>query len=648
MDRRHLLLAPLLLAALAAPATAQARAGRYDVQGVDASLGAYTGRVELRPGATAGAYDYVREVTYGQALASGRRLTAVWTGRAVDQGQDVQVTVSLRRTGWITRLGSRARTAADMTPQAVTGTLRPDASGGLSGTLTGGSVSTTEVLRPAGPVGAAPLFQAERRYEPIHGAPPALLKTVLFAVFNGYHNLPALAPYKNDARFRAAVHLNLIDRTGFDWLRARPQELLVVDQVVDPITVAEAEVRRSTFGLRLHEKATLHQADLDSHLFDVTGLVAAGARRTPQGTWEPIEDMSTCLWSGVYLYSQALRFQVTSEPAALQQVERLAGVLCDLVEIDPRPGEFARSLRPINRSPLGGSWHAGAGPFAHLAYHDNGNNDMVKGLILGFLGAWDVLPVGSPVRPRIQAAVREIADHWIGSSGASGTSGTRRNSAGNKIALGMLAHWITGDPAYERIWKGALRKPLALLELASGGTFAAYGIADWSGTHLGVCSRVALVELSRRLRTGWQPLFEQSLESSFKFVGKYMRCTLPWSAARAALLNRHGDGAAERALWGLREFPYPKPGHAVDRRLDPDWVPSPYPSLPWKLDWMTNPGRQQGLISYPTFMGQPSNYVWRSSPLDAGDGATDVERPAADYLFVYWMARKGGLISATE
>lgn len=651
MDRRHLLHAAcaalLVLPALAAPARAQARAGQYDVQGIDAALGAYQGRVELRA-AGAGAYDYVREVTYAQAPAGGRRLTVVWTGRAADQGQDVRVTVSLRRTGWITRVGAEARTAADRAPQDVTGVLRPDASGGLAGTLTGGGVSITEVLRRATSVAPSPLFRLERRYEPLHSAPPGLLKTVLFAVFNGYHNLPAIAPHRSDGRFRAAVHLNLIDRTGFDWLRARPQELLVVDQVVDPITLVEAEVRRSTFGLEAHEKAALHQADLDGHLLDVTGLVSYGARRTAQGAWEPIEDMSTCLWSGVYLYSQAQRFQVTSAPAALQNVERLAGLLCDLVEIDPRPGEFARSLRPINRAPLGGSWHAGAGRFAHLAYHDNGNNDMVKGLILGFLGAWDVLPASSPLRPRIQTAVRELADDWIGSAGAAGNSGTRRGSAGNRLALGMLAHWITGDRAYEQLWRRALRKPLAMLELAAGGTFSAYGIADWSGTHLGVCSRLAMVELARRLRTGWQPLFEQSLESSFRFVGKYTRCTLPWSTARAAALNRPGDGAAERTLWGLREFPYPKPTFEVNRQLDPDWLASPYPSLPWKTDWMTNAGRVQGLISYPTFMSKPSNYVWRSTPFDGGDAASDVQHPAPDYLFVYWMARKAGIIAATE
>lgn len=640
-----LLRAAALLLLLSAPALAQGRAGVWDVTGTDAALGAFRGRLELRSTGP-GAYDVVREVTYATAVAGGRRLTTVWTGRATESGLDLTVTASLRRTGWITRHGALARTAADKLPIVVRATFRPDPSGGLSGAFAGPGVATNEVARRTGAVGAAPIFAVERRYEPIHGAPPRLVKQALFLVFAGYHGKPELAPFVPDVRFQAAVHLNLIDRTGFDWLRARPQELLVVDQVVDGISLEEADVRRSTFGLRAHEKAALHAADAEGRLRDVTGLLTHGARPTAAGGWEPIEDMSACLWTGVYGYAEGLRWQVTGEARALQNVEEVAERLCDLVEIDPRPGEFARSLRPIGRAPLGGSWHAGTGRYAHLAWHDNGNNDMVKGLVLGFIAAWDVLPAAHPLRPRIQACVREIADHWIGSA-VTGT-GTRRDSSGNKITLGMLAHWITGDPAYERIWRRALRKPLALLELASGGTFAAWGIADWSGTHLGVCSRLAMAELSRRLRTPWQALFDQAVEMGFRAVGKYSRCTLPWSAARAGLLGRRDRGAPETVLWGLREFPYPKPRHEVNRDLDPDWVASPYPSLPWKLDWMTNAGRRQGLISYPTFMGRTSNYVWRSTPLDAGDAYSDVLHPAPDYLFVYWLARKHGLIAATD
>jgi hypothetical protein len=637
--------AALLALLLATPALAQGRDGLWDVTGTDAALGAFRGRLELRSTGP-GAYDVVREVTYTATVSGGKRLTTVWTGRATESGLDLTITASLRKTNWITRHGGSFRTLTDKAPVAVRATFRPDPSGGLSGAFSGPGVATNEVARRTGNTGAVPIFAVERRLEPIHGAPPALVKNVLFIIFGGYHAKPEIAPYVRDLRFQAAIHQNLIDRTGFDWLRARPTELLVVDQVVDGISLEEAEVRRSTFGLRAFEKAALHAADAEGRLRDTTGLISYGARPTAAGGWEPIEDMSACLWTGVYGYAEALRWQVTGEAKALQNVEKVAELLCDLVEIDPRPGEFARSLRPIGRAPLGGSWHAGTGRFAHLAWHDNGNNDMVKGLVLGFLGAWDVLPPSHPLRPRIQASIREIADHWIGSA-VTGT-GTRRDSSGNKITLGMLAHWVTGDPAYERIWKGALRKPLALLELASGGTFSAWGIADWSGTHLGVCSRLAMAELSRRLRTPWQVLFDQSIEASFRFVGKYARCTLPWSAARAGLLNRRDRGAAERVVWGLREFPFPKPRHEVDRSLDPDWVASPYPSLPWKLDWMTNAGRRQGLISYPTYMGRPSNYVWRSTPLDAGDAASDVLHPAPDYLFVYWLARKHGLLSATD
>lgn len=633
----------LLLLLLAAPAAAQARAGHWNVQGTDAALGAYTGEVELTS-TGAGTYSYARQVTFNAVPGASRPLTTLWTGTARDQGVDLVVTVSLKRMGWATKLGALQRTAADKVPVTVSGTFRPDASGALAGSLSGGA-SANEVLRRAVPV--TPMAVVERRLEPMHSAPPALVKSLLFALFSSYHARAEVAPYRNDPRFRAAVHLAVVDRTGFDFLRARPNQLLLVDQTVDALSLAEAEVRRSAFGPTLAGKAALADADAEGrHLDPVTGILPHGVRQGPSGL-EYEADMSAFLWNGCYLYGQAARFQVTQDPVALRNVERVAGRLCDMIEIDPAPGEFARSLREAGRTPIAGSWHAGAGTFSRFEWHDNGNNDMIKGLYLGVLGAWDVLPQGHPLRPRLAQNVRDLADHWMGSASTGTVTGNRRNSPGNKLLLNMLAHWVTGDRKYESVWRGALRSPRLLLELASGGTFSFWGIADWSGTHLGVVSNIALVELGKRLNSGWSSLFELSLENGYRFTRKYARTTLPWSVARGGLLRSSSPEAKEISRWGLREFPHPKPQLEVDHQLDPEWCASPYPSLPWKFDWM-NGGRFQGLLSYPQFQRQPSNYVWRSGPFDVSDPASATEFHSGDYLWVYWLARRTNVVSASD
>lgn len=630
---------------LSLQAAAAAREGLYTVTGFDAALGPYRGQVELR--AQAGGFRWVRLVSY-QNQVQGRTLTTAWEGTATPRGAELDLRVELRRFGFVTAAGGLTRTAADNTPLVVTGTYRPDAIGGFSGAIQAAGISASEALAP-GPLGAATIFATDVRLEPLHRAPPAWLKWVLFRLFDGLHRSPAVARWVNDPRFQAAVHLRLIDRTGFAWLRAHPQELLLPNQVVDAISLVEAELRRSAYGLKLHEKAALYDLAAETRHRDVTGLLAAGVRQGPQGL-EHQEDMSTFLWSACYVYSQACRFQVTQEPRALQNVAEVTAVLCDMIlEVDPRPGEFARSLRPIGRAPLGGSWHAGTGRFAHLAWHDNGNNDMVKGTWIGFLGAWKVLPAGHPLRARIVAAVREIADQWASSNpSAAGGTGNKRDSHGNRLMNNLLAHWITGEARYEQAWKRTLRSPLMLLDLLTGANVHAYGISDWSGTHLGIATRLAMNELGRELRTPWRPLFEQSLRGGHAFLKEYWRTTMMWSVGAAGLL---GNGQARvNVHLGLQEWPYPKQQVEVNRELDAAWCPSPFPSLPWKLDWTQQNGyaRRQGLICYPTWMDPPSNYQWRSGPLGDGDAASPWESPGADYLFAYWAGRKLGVIAATD
>ncbi len=650
---RLALLAPLALVLTAGAARAQtAGEGLYDVRGTDALLGAYTGRLELRtpgPGSTApaGGFDVVREVTYqtppsGQPNGAALPVTSVWLGRAVPAGGDLRLEFSLARMGWITEVPGHRRTAADQARVGVTGLLRRDAAG-WAASLAGPGHAATDVVTYAGPVATAPLFRPMRRLDPIHSPPPGWLKALLFFLFRSYHGKPEVAPWARDPRFQAAVHQLLEDRTGFEWLRARSgQALLLVDQVVDPITLAEADARRAAYGLRLHEKAARYDQEAQGRLMDVPGLISSGARDV-QGQTEKREDMSTFLWSAMWSYGQAARYQVTRDPDALANVERTTERLCDMIEVDVRPGDFARSLRPLGRAPLGGAWHAGQAPYAQWAWHDRGNNDMVKGVWMGFLAAWDVLPPTHPLRPRIVACAREITEHFATSVGA-GSRGAR--SKGNLVLLNMLMHWMTGEARWEQAWRRALRHPLTLLEFATGGTFAAWGIGDWSGTHLGACTALGSVELGERLGTGWRRVYRMGLENGWRVLRRYRRCTALWVVARAGFLDP--SQASDEATWTLREFPWPKPRWGVDRALDPTWCPSPYPSLPWKMDWMQGTHRLQGLVSYPAFMGQPSNYVWRSGVFDPGDALDTWEQPGVDYLTAYWLGRRLGVFPATE
>jgi hypothetical protein len=102
----------------------------------------------------------------------------------------------------------------------------------------------------------------------------------------------------------------------------------------------------------------------------------------------------------------------------------------------------------------------------------------------------------------------------------------------------------------------------------------------------------------------------------------------------------------EDAIWVLREMPIPKKhGLAIDWRIHPSFCMSPFPSLPWKGDWMDpNSNRFQSLVSYPLFERPPDGFQWKSNPMAFVGGASTWEEPGADFLFAYWFGRWAGVI----
>jgi hypothetical protein len=94
----------------------------------------------------------------------------------------------------------------------------------------------------------------------------------------------------------------------------------------------------------------------------------------------------------------------------------------------------------------------------------------------------------------------------------------------------------------------------------------------------------------------------------------------------------------EDAIWVMREFPAPKEHHDYDWRINPTFCMSPFPSLPWKVDWATT-DRTQGIHGWPAFERDYDIYAFRGNPMDYAGGASPLQDPASDYLFAYWFGR---------
>jgi hypothetical protein len=109
-----------------------------------------------------------------------------------------------------------------------------------------------------------------------------------------------------------------------------------------------------------------------------SGRLVRATHREPDPISMPLPDDSSALWTGVYTWTQALRYRTTGEGDALDNLRRSLRGLLILMDITGDPRTFARTLRPAG-PPLTGPWRRGTGEFSNLDWMVGGNNDMSKG-----------------------------------------------------------------------------------------------------------------------------------------------------------------------------------------------------------------------------------------------------------------------------
>lgn len=629
--------------------------GEWQTQGQDAALGSFTGQLEIRD-LGGGNLEVIRLASLEDVThADGRAVDTAWTGKAVASESGAPLlTFELTRADFIPALGSLTRGAADATPLAVIGTVTLGANNALTIHYAADDdpgFAIDETATYVGPTNAEPIFVSGRTVAESHPEPPGFLRDFLFQLFATYHELPAVQPWTTHPEFQRAVHTMVHEQTDLGYYRDNPDRLRVVNKVVDPISLAETEIRANAFRASFAAKAEYYQDITSNRFLAPFGIVE---NKAPNGDPEP--DGDAALWTGEYGWTQAQRYKATGDPQALADLRKVVRGLMTLMDITGDPLNFARALRAAG-PPLGG-WVRGTGAFSHLDWLPGGNNDMGHGLKLGLIAGWDALPADDPLRPEIAAhalamlSLCEFANPRP-AEGCRDPDNSPLFPDGDPGEALIFAGITNDDPAKVEAGLAILNDPLLTLYAGiGGGPIYIYGISDWSGNNLTLVghltqqwllARTADVNLSNVWRNAsgeaWRVL--RTLE-------------MPVHAALAAGLGVLTDPAqqaeaTEQALWGLRSFPFPKHSYPVDYRIRADWVLSPYPSLPWKLDWTTNPGRMQGLVGHGMVETSVDAYRWNAGPLDitAGPVAPDTT-PGVDYLFLYWMARSGGLIGPSD
>lgn len=615
-----------------APPMLRSLGGRWEVEGRDAR-GAYRGHAELvADGAVA---RFRRAVRYVDVrVEGGRELEWAWQGTASGAEVDAADTTNVfENRDFVARRGDVVRTLTDA-PITVRGRVRLDGARVTAHFEAPGLVAD-ETWSNRIPAPSEPLFTIERSVAAAHPAPSAAVKAASFQTYASFHALPRVAPYVSRPDFQAAVHGIVTDRTDFAFYRASPDVLRVIDKSVDAVSLGETLARANAFRFTLAEKATRFDADMQRVFIDpMVGMVVDGG--PPGAPKNPTGDGA--LWTATYLASQVYRFQVTGEAAARQNAIRSLQAILTLQEITGDPKTFARTLRKAGSGAPSPRWHAGTGAYAGLEWLDGGNNDMMKGLLYGNLLGWLLLcKSGSdPMCGRIRTNVRHIADDIETDQGF------------NQLGGAWLAAIVETDPVQRTVYRARAEGLWAASRnvLVNNPTLYAQGIADWSGTHLNFTSNVVDLLMADELDLGGdaKSKLHQLVETSFDNLAEQR--LVAWDVLRNAFGAAPDPIAQRDALWGLREFPYPKVELDVDHRVSPSFSLSPYPSLPWKNDW-TEHDRTKSLVLYPYFE-VPSDVCQWKSHFEYLGSSVDYETPGEDYLHAYWFARRHGIFSGSE
>ncbi|QDK36173.1 hypothetical protein [Bdellovibrio sp. NC01] len=630
--------------------------GIWFLQGTSSSRGPYNGELELRKSSD-GTYNVVRVVTYINYFYDGLKVQEVWTGKAVAEGNLLTVSYDLKQADFITKLGGQSRDVVEFKNTINVLERFAPSEKGLTTAFTDRKASNyTEWLTTRRDLEARPLWQDERRNIDAKGPRIPVPVRAVIAAFKakiGYDKDPLVKSYKNRKEFEDERPYIVFDPTDFAFYRENKDVIRVVNKITDDISITEASIKRNAYAPSLEEKQRGYEKNTVDHHINDQGMSAV-ATVDERGRLVRYEnDGDSALWTGMYIGSQAMRYLATKDQAALANVRKSLKGLFILMDITGNKGEFARTLATyVPGQPIPEKWHQGAAPFQNIIWQEGGNNDMVKGIMHGFLWASIVIPESET----------EIWGHLKEKSARLIDLNVMDDKPQNRpLALGLAALITKQSGFRERYVKAYNSLPVKFSGYSFDTSFYWHGVADWSGINLGIVGDITAITVADRLgETKIRDRLRERLMDSWVTYAPAQRHLVTLAAYGFAYShgtrgdNFRSDSSDEKfqaaltqAVWGLREIPFPRPNLDIqyDHSLDREWSVSPIPRMFWKAVNKPIPPMEffyQGLYDYPVFekAGIDSNFIWKEGAfLYKGGRSKGIEYGGIDYLYGYWLAR---------
>lgn len=480
-----------------------------------------------------------------------------------------------------------------------------------------------------------------------------------------YRNQPEADPWRNRPEFQNASMFHIRDVSDLDFYKENKSTLRVDNRSVNPLSLAESLQKRNAFAPSFAEKVKYFDTEIQDLNLNPMGLLELAEVNSSGQKIKSFAEGDSALWTGVYAYTQALRYQTVHEPQALINANRAIEGLINLIEITGSDTEFARTiLRSPPTEDLGANWIQGTGRFSAYKWLKTGNNDMCKGLLIGLAVGFDTIPKSDlQLRSRALSAVLKLYK----------LKPIAESSSNLGLARGLEALWTGNSASIDQFIALSYNVINYIGEWSTATTGFYYGgIADWSGIHLTMVSTLSLYLISKKLtenfsysEKGYLAKYAQNfaenhlfkLWKSYRKAGSDFLTIITAAISPAARKDPDFQTYMIPALRALRDVPAPRStGVArIDFSLHGSWSLSAWPRLPWKMiksPWAVRDGLKfsthwQGAYSYPIYeaLAWQSTYIWKDSPyyIHLG-GNSSIKTFSADYLLVYWMAKSSGQI----
>ncbi len=381
----------------------------------------------------------------------------------------------------------------------------------------------------------------------------------------------------------------------------------------------------------------------------------------------------SCIWTGTYLGSQALRYHATGDPVAKDNAMRMVDVLAGYYYVTETPGFIARYWAPQSLiSYQGHPWceaqdrchHVESGEYAGDWWWGETSRDQYTGWFYGMALAYDLID-DEDTRQTIRDVMTEvldgvIANHWT----IIDEAGERTDAAPDilppqALDWALIGYHVTGEERFAdevRIWiRDAKRTHLRLSSIALLNRYAQY-----YGNNLAHTNWFNLLRLGKAYFSPEDYAF--LLEVFDTQVHTFTRLSHnPWFTAifmsTDAYVPERDDPYQDQIEEDLAAFPAPpNVQYFLDARVG--WTPDPLSVLlndlqtqfPF-LEELMGEANVQAIEAFPVDQQCSSGFMFQRNPFDVeacGSDTPTIVNSGHDYLAAYWLAAYLGRLTKDQ